>query len=120
MADWGTHHNHIAQWGLGMDNSGPIEVEGTGEAPSKEPNSYNCHPTFKVTYTYSNGTKLVCADKQLDGSADPKDKKHDNGILFVGEDGKWIFVTRGKIDASDKALLDEKLPDRATKLYHSH
>ncbi len=119
MTDWGAHHNDIAQWGLGMDNSGPIEVSGTGEAPSKEPNSYNCHPTFNVEYTYSNGTKLVCANTQLDGSLDPKGKGHDNGILFVGEDGKWIFVTRGKIEASDKGLLDDKLPEGATKLYHS-
>jgi predicted dehydrogenase len=120
MTDWGAHHNDIAQWGLGMDKSGPTEVEGTGEEPSKEPNSYNCHPKFKVTYTYANGTKLVCADTQLEGSADPKDKKHDNGILFVGEDGKWIFVSRGEISGSDKALIDEKLPETATRLYASN
>ncbi len=119
MTDWGAHHNDIAQWGLGMDKSGPIEVDGRGEEPSKEPNSYNCHPTFKVTYTYSNGTTLVCADNQLKGSADPQDKKHDNGILFVGEDGKWIFVSRGELTGSDKALIDEKLPENATRLYHS-
>jgi predicted dehydrogenase len=120
MTDWGAHHNDIAQWGLGADGSGPIAVEGTGEEPSKEPNSYNCHPTFKVTYTYANGAKLVCADTQLDGSADPKDKKHTNGILFVGEDGKWIFVNRELITASDKALVEDKLPDNATRLYLSN
>jgi predicted dehydrogenase len=120
MTDWGAHHNDIAQWGLGADGSGPIAVEGTGEEPSKEPNSYNCHPTFKVTYTYANGAKLVCADTQLDGSADPKDKKHTNGILFVGEDGKWIFVNRELITASDKALVEDKLPENATRLYLSN
>jgi len=120
MTDWGAHHNDIAQWGLGMDKSGPVEVDGKGEEPSKVPNSYNCHPTFKVTYTYANGTKLVCADTQLEGSADPRGKGHDNGILFIGEDGKWIFVNRGEISASDKALIDEKLPDSAEKLYVSN
>jgi len=117
MPDWGAHHNDIAQWGLGMDESGPIAVEAEAEAPSKEPNSYNCHPKFKVTYTYANGAKLICSDTRVAGAPDAK--ANNNGILFIGEDGKWIFVTRGRIEASDKKLLDEPLPDQSVKLYHS-
>jgi predicted dehydrogenase len=107
MTDWGAHHNDIAQWALGMDESGPVAVEAEGEAPSKEANSYNCHPQFKVTYTYDNGVKLICTSKG------------ENGVKFNGEDGKWIFVSRSKIEASDKKLLEEKLPDSAVKLYHT-
>jgi predicted dehydrogenase len=104
MTDWGAHHNDIAQWGLGMDHSGPVAVEAEGTPPSSAPNSYNCHPQFKVTYTYANGTKLIC---QSGG---------ENGIRFEGEDGKWIFVNRGKIEASDEKLLDEPLPKNAVRL----
>ena len=60
-----------------------------------------------MTYTYANGVKLLCTSGG------------ENGIQFYGEDGKWIFVSRGKIEASDKELLDEKLPTAATKLYHA-
>jgi predicted dehydrogenase len=126
LTDWGAHHNDIAQWGLGMDESGPIAVEGEGKAPATG-NRYNCHPTFKVTYTYANGVKVYCTNTQMDGAPDPKQTEvaagrkvgHDNGILFVGEDGKWIFVNRGIITASDKKLIEEPLPSNATKLYVS-
>jgi predicted dehydrogenase len=129
MTDWGAHHNDIAQWGLGMDGSGPVAVEAAGEAPSKDPHRYDCHPTFKVTYTYANGTKLICSHTQMPGAPDPKqttskgrDGKerrvgHDNGVLFVGEGGKWIFVSRGVITASDEKLIQEKLPGDAVRLH---
>jgi predicted dehydrogenase len=128
MTDWGAHHNDIAQWGLGMDGNGPIAVEAEGKAPPKTNNQYNCHPEFKVTYTYANGAKVVCSHTQLPDAPDPKQTKitrkdgrekavgHDNGILFIGEDGKWIFVNREIITASDKKLLDEPLSDNAQRL----
>jgi predicted dehydrogenase len=134
MTDWGAHHNDIAQWGLGMDGAGPIAVESTGKEPSKEKNSYNCHPEFKVTYTYEGGAKLICAHTQLEGAVDPKETKftgkdgkehkvgHDNGVLFVGDDDKWIFVNRGIITASDQKLIDEPLTKdrKLIKLYESN
>jgi predicted dehydrogenase len=111
MTDWGAHHNDIAQWGLGMDGSGPMAVEAEGEADQR-PNCYNVHHTFKVTYTYADGAKLICTSGG------------ENGVKFIGDDGKWIFVSRGKIEASDgndkeSKLLNEPLPDSATRLYKS-
>jgi predicted dehydrogenase len=107
MTDWGAHHNDIAQWGLGMDESGPVEVEAEGTPPPTKPNCYNVHEHFNVNYTYANGTKLTCMSKG------------ENGIHFEGEDGKWIFVSRGKIRASDETLLKEPLSKDAVRLYVS-
>ena len=67
MTDWGAHHNDIAQWGLGMDGNGPVAVEAEGKEPSKDPNAYNVHPTFKITYTYANGAKLICSNTHAAG-----------------------------------------------------
>ncbi len=110
MTDWGAHHNDIAQWALGTDNSGPVAVESEGEEPSKDPFSYNCHPSFKVTYTYANGVKVICQSKE-------------NGVRFEGEDGKWIFVNRDARqfkasdgDAKESKLIGEPLPADATRL----
>jgi predicted dehydrogenase len=96
MTDWGAHHNDIAQWGLGMDDSGPVAVEAVGVA-EKRPDCYNVHSEFMVKYTYPTGTELLCTSAG------------ENGVRFVGEDGRWIFVSRGRIGASDKKLIDEPL-----------
>jgi predicted dehydrogenase len=135
MTDWGAHHNDIAQWALGMDESGPVEVESFGVEPSRDSNSYNCHPRFLVNYKYANGARLLCSDRQLPNS---REDTRDNGALFVGEDGRWIFVERGMIMASDQEekpsrgkrgapgkkgspskLLEEPLAKDAVRLYHS-
>jgi predicted dehydrogenase len=107
MTDWGAHHNDIAQWGLGMDDSGPVAVEARGEEPSKDPNSYNIHPDFEITFTYANGARLVSMSRGI------------NGVHFAGEDGQWIFVSRGTINASDPRILQAPLPGNAVRLYES-
>ncbi|MCA1685864.1 MAG: Gfo/Idh/MocA family oxidoreductase [Planctomycetia bacterium] len=107
MTDWGAHHNDIAQWGLGADDTGPVYVTATGVQPSKKKNSYNCHPHFAVTSTYADGTALVTTS---DG---------ENGNRFIGDRG-WVFVSRGRIEASEPKLLDEPLGEGATLLYESN
>jgi predicted dehydrogenase len=111
MTDWGAHHNDIAQWGLGMDDSGPVAIEKVrADAPSTDRHSFNCHPHFVVRYTYgngSNGNHGTVLDCMSDG---------ENGIQFYGEGGKWIFVSRGTIRASNQRLLDEALPQSAVRL----
>ena len=48
---------------------------------------------------------------------DPNGQQH--GIKFIGSDG-WIWVTRGVIEASDRALITEKLPAGAPRVYVSN
>jgi predicted dehydrogenase len=108
LTDWGAHHNDIAQWGLGMDGSGPTTIEAVGDPVETRPNCYNHPKDFKVTFTYANGAQVICTGQG------------ENGIKFIGENGSWIFVDRGHIKASDKKLLDEPLPKNAVRLYVSN
>jgi predicted dehydrogenase len=111
LTDWGAHMIDIAQWALGRDGSGPVSVSATGTAPAREPNAYSCHPDYEVHYTYDDGTKLTTRGKGDDHS--------DRNIKFVGENGKWIYVDRNKIEASDRKLVEEPLPGDTPPLYPS-
>lgn len=105
MTDWGAHHNDIAQWGIGADGSGPVKVVGSGEFYENGP--HDVPGTFDVTYTYANGVTLTCH------------AKGENGVKFTGADG-WIFVSRGKIEASNPDILKIELTDSDVRLYDSH
>ena len=96
MTDWGAHHFDIAQWGLGMDNSGPVEI-----IPPEDPNA-----TTGVRYLYANGVEMI----------------HDSsrgGATFIGSDGK-IFVDRGKFEAEPESIGQEPLGDKDIRLYASN
>jgi predicted dehydrogenase len=131
MTDWGAHHLDVAQWALDKDGSGPIAVEVLkADEPYKKGDGYNCHPTFKVQYTYDGGTKVIAMSGggtdagelvNKDGVVPKrKDKKamrvgpNENGVLFLGEEGT-LFVGRGAILASDKKLFEK--PKDETKVY---
>jgi hypothetical protein len=92
-----------------MDNSGPISVRGSGAAPDTRPHCFNCHPTFEAVYTYGNGpnggpgTQLVCRHGPPENfpARNAQGQPYDNGVLFEGENDRWIFVSRSLITASD-------------------
>jgi predicted dehydrogenase len=107
LTDWGAHHNDIAQWGLGKDDTGPVSATAVGsELPKDRAHEYNCHHHFTVSYEYADGTKLVTTSEG------------ENGNRFIGEDG-WIFVNRSRIEASDPKLLTDPLGPDAIKLYNT-
>ena len=78
MTDWGAHMFDVAQWALGKDGSGPVEVIPPGY-------SFYDHLTFK----YDNG--VVVSEEPFDGSTP--------GVQIFGDEG-WVKVSRGKFEAS--------------------
>ena len=103
MTNWGAHYLDIAQWGNGADDTGPVEIEGKGDFP--ESGLFTTSKKADITYTYANGVKLLL-------------KTGGGNTRFEGSEG-WVFVTRGKIDAEPKSLLDEKIGPDEIHLYNS-
>jgi predicted dehydrogenase len=94
MTDWGAHHYDIAQWGLGMDESGPVEII----PPEDEKAQYG------VRHVYANGVEVV----HVSG----------NDVVFIGTDGE-ITVNRGKLRSKPEGIVNEPLSDKDVHLYKS-
>ena len=102
QTNFGAHHLDTAQWGLGMDNSGPISVEGTAVY---NPNHwYETPDSTVIKYQYAHGVTMNCY--QIPGIPSKK-----QGTEFVCEKGS-IFVWRGGVvaDASVLRMLDVPSP----------
>lgn len=95
--DWIGHHNDIAHWGLGglgLDSSSPVKVEASGfEFPDKGMWDGPTHYEVKCEFA--------------DGYTSSISNKHRMGAKWIGENG-WIWVDRGKIDASNKEWIRER------------
>jgi predicted dehydrogenase len=85
LTDWGAHHLDIAQWGLGTDGSGPVEVLPPG--PDRRD---------RITYRYPSGVLVHCGKVGV------------NGVQFVGARGK-ITVNRGFFRAEPEEIAREPL-----------
>jgi predicted dehydrogenase len=111
LMDWIGHHCDIAHWGLGFDNNGPSEVEGSGELPPRNA-VWNTAPKYRFELKYPQGITMTIA------GGDPNIK---SGCKWIGTEG-WVYVDRGKFDASNPAWKPGKnLPRelRKVKLYYS-
>jgi predicted dehydrogenase len=95
QTNFGAHHLDIAQWGLGMDSSGPVSVE--GKATYQPDGWYETPDLTDINYTYADGTVMNCQQK-LNTTGKTQ------GTEFIGEKGS-LFVYRGGINVSDPALM---------------
>jgi hypothetical protein len=107
VTDWGAHHFDIVQWGLGMDESGPVEITPPEDAKGKH----------GAKFKYANGVVATHTSG--------------NGVWFYGSEGK-VYVNRGKFEfwlgseqkakapADCDAIAKEYLSGNAKRLYSSN
>jgi len=106
LTDWAGHHIDIAHWGLGLDRTGPIEIEGKGVYPKD--GMYDAPTEYDFTCKYANGLVMTVTNN----------RKNAQGAKWYGEKG-WIYVKRGKLESEPKSVLDEVIGPDEIKLYRS-
>jgi len=104
VTNWGAHHLDIAQWGLGMDDSGPVEVIGRGEFPKTGLFTTATKVDFEMTY--ANGVHLTC---QTGGGH----------TRFEGTKG-WVDVKRGGLKTEPESLTTHVIGANEIHLYDSN
>ena len=94
ITGWGAHHIDSAHWGMDTEYTGPVEIWGTAEFPTK--GLWDVHGPFKTEALYANGVHMIVSGD------------FPNGIKFMGTEG-WIFVSRGNetVTASDPVAQAE-------------
>ena len=104
IAGWGAHPVDVAQWGLGTDDTSPVEYEGTGYIPKQ--GLYTSIANWTVRARYANGATLHFMDD------------HTNLTKFIGTEG-WVAISRTSLDAEPKSLLKSEIGANETRLHES-
>lgn len=105
LMDWIGHHNDIAHWSLDMDQGGPLVVEAVGWT-WPQTDIYNTPVDYSIRCEYPGSVELVISTKV------------ENGTKWIGQH-RWLWVNRGKIEASDKRWLAKDFVPGSWKAYVS-
>lgn len=96
LTNWGAHNLDIAQWGLGTDDSGPIEI--AGRAKYHAEGWYEVPQWSEIVYRYANGVTVLCG------------QDYAGGTEFEGPLGT-IHVNRKQIRSQPAELLEQALAE---------
>ncbi|MBX2841215.1 MAG: Gfo/Idh/MocA family oxidoreductase [Flammeovirgaceae bacterium] len=97
FSDWGAHMFDIAQWGLGMDESGPVELTPPNDRKAVR----------GLVMKYANGIEMIHEDFGRGWA-----------VQFNGTEGK-LEVSRGFLESDPKNIVEKKIGDNEIRLYKS-
>ena len=99
VTDWGAHMIDIAQWGLDMDQSGPVKIIHPAPGTARQDG---------LVFEYANGIQMV-----------HENLKGNRSCTFIGTNGQ-VYVTRGSIKTTpDESLATKVIGDNEKRVYKS-
>lgn len=106
LTDWGGHHPDIAQWGMGTDTTGPIEIKNARATYARHP-IYDTATEYYFECLYKNGVTLIVSNRER------------GGVTFEGSDGS-VWANRGQHKASSEAIHNSVIGPNEIHLYESN
>lgn len=106
LTDWAGHHIDIAHWGMDLERTGPVEIEGKGEYPRD--GIYDVPMTYRFTCKYANGVVMTVANN----------RQIPQGTKWIGDKG-WVYVKRDKLEANPAGVLNEVIGPNEIHLYEN-
>ncbi|MDH5399085.1 MAG: gfo/Idh/MocA family oxidoreductase, partial [Cyclobacteriaceae bacterium] len=97
VTDWGAHMFDIAQWGLGMDRSGPVSFVPPGGNDPKE----------GMKFYYENGVEMI-----------HQDFGRGNAVRFIGTEGT-IDISRSFLESTPENIVQAEIKSSDKRLYNS-
>ena len=91
ISDNGVHAVDLATWGMGVDLTGPVHVDGKATFPTS--GIYDAPTDFEINFRYANGMQL-----QLVSGGE-------FGVQFEGSDG-WLHMGGWSVTASSDEILN--------------
>jgi predicted dehydrogenase len=104
VTNFGAHSNDMAQWALGADDTGPVEVELLEAKFLPAGSLFNAATETKFRMRYASGVELVC---QLDKSQVGARFEGTEGMIQVGYGG--VFTQPDSLKPSIVGLDDNRL-----------
>jgi predicted dehydrogenase len=105
VTDWGGHHPDCAQWGMGTEHTGPLEIRNARATFPADP-LWDTATEFYFEAIYASGVKLIISNKER------------SGVTWEGKEGT-VWADRGRHDAKPKSLLKSKIGEKEIHLYKS-
>ena len=109
VTNLGLHCNDLAQWGLGTDDTGPVEVECLDAEFLPEGSLFDAATKTKFRCRYANGVELVNETRMDCGF----------GVRFEGTEGIAQIGMNRPVRTEPVSLLQSKIGPDETRLYVS-
>lgn len=113
LTDWAAHHCDIANWGMGTEYTGPVEVTPLF-ADFPRDGLWNAAVDYHFECKYLPGASPVSPK----GFVMSVSNKHRGGVTFFGDEGR-IWVDRGGFETVPASLKDSEILDSEIHLYKS-
>jgi len=107
LTDWAGHHCDIAQWGMGTEYTGPVEIEGKGIYPRE--GLWDAVTEYSFRCKYADGLVMTVENNE----------KTPMGAKFIGSEG-WVHVDRREINAEPASILTSIIGPDEHHLYRSN